>query len=97
VILREYYFWNDRLFFVFEIWSRYNRRIGSDGPSPVRVVSKTEARFYFLNGSLIRWLDGKQENSIGSSDAKEWESELLDTAKEFSDMSQAVVVNPRPM
>jgi hypothetical protein len=96
-ISREYYFWNDRLFFVLEVWSRYNRRIGSEDPSPVRVVDKTEARFYFLNGSLIRWLDGKQENPIMSSDAKQRESELLDTAKEFSDMSEAMIVNPRPL
>jgi hypothetical protein len=88
--LREYYFWDDQLFFVFEVRSHYDKIFG-------RVVSKDEGRFYFSNGRLVRWLDGKQENSIASSDAKQLATELLDTAKEFSDMSQTIVVNPRPM
>ena len=78
------------MFFVFEVRSHYDKNFG-------RVVRKDEGRFYFSNGRLVRWLDGKQENSTASSDAKQRETELLDTAKEFSDMSQAVVVNPRPM
>jgi hypothetical protein len=47
---QEYYFWDDRLFFVFQIESRY------DKPLSGRIVERAEARFYFSDGALIRWL-----------------------------------------
>lgn len=54
--LEEYYFWDGRLFFVLRVESRY------DKPLSGKVKSKSEERFYFANGVLIRWLDsGKRE------------------------------------
>ncbi len=56
----EYYFWDDRLFFVLRVESRY------DKPLSGKVVSKSEERFYFADDALIRWLDpAKKEVSAG--------------------------------
>jgi hypothetical protein len=59
---QEYYFWDDRLFFVFQIESRY------DKPLSGRVVERKEARFYFSDGALIRWLAGMTEIPASSSE-----------------------------
>jgi len=59
--LEEYYLWDDRLFFVLRVESRY------DKPLSGVVKSKTEERFYFADGALIRWLDSaKKEVSAGA-------------------------------
>lgn len=57
----EYYFWDDRLFFVLRVESRY------DEPLSGKVISKSEERFYFADDALIRWLDpAKKEVSAGA-------------------------------
>jgi hypothetical protein len=76
----EYYFWDNRLFFVFRIDSRY------DNPLSGRVIEKAEQRFYFSDGELIRWLAGMKEIPTASSEAEQRGRELLDQATEFSNL-----------
>lgn len=51
--LEEYYFWDDTLVFSFHMDSHYDKPFGS-------VVKKTENRYYFHYGRMIRWLDPKK-------------------------------------
>jgi len=78
----EYYFWDDRLFFVFRIESRYDKRLSG------RVVERAEECFYFSEGALIRWLAGMKEIPAASSEAKQRGRELLDRATEFSNLAK---------
>jgi hypothetical protein len=58
--IEEYYFWNERPIFVLRVESHYNK------PLSGIAKSKTEERFYFADGVLIRWLDpGKKEVPAG--------------------------------
>src|SRR4028119_1917311 len=58
----EYYFWNNRLFFVIRRESRYDKPFGI-------VQSTTENRYYFTGGKLIRWVD-ERKNSISTASPK---------------------------
>jgi hypothetical protein len=72
----EYYFWDDRLFFVLRVESRYDKPFG-------KVVSKKEERFYFADGALIRWLDpAKKEVSVGP-EMQERGGDFLARAKKY--------------
>jgi hypothetical protein len=74
----EYYFWNDQLFFVLRVVSRY------DKPLSGIVKSKSQERFYFADGALIRWLDpGKKEVSAGPA-FQERGREWMERAKKYS-------------
>lgn len=74
----EYYFWDDRLFFVLRVESRY------DKPLSGKVKSKLEERFYFADDVLIRWLDsGKKEMPAGA-ELQQRQRDLLAEAKKFS-------------
>lgn len=76
--LEEYYFWEDRLFFVLRVESRY------DQPLSGVVKNKAEERFYFADETLIRWLDaGKKEVPAGpefKSRGRDW----LGRARKYS-------------
>jgi hypothetical protein len=78
----EYYLWDDRLFFVLRVESRY------DKPLSGRVVERAEERFYLSDGALIRWLAGTKEIPAASSEAKQRGRELLDRATEFSNLAK---------
>jgi hypothetical protein len=72
----EYYFWDSELIFVFRVESHYTE------PMSGVVKNKTEERFYFADGKLIRWLDAaKKEVTSGVS---ERERELLASAKRYA-------------
>jgi hypothetical protein len=49
------------------------------------VKSKTEQRFYFADGKLIRWLNS--DNPELTSEAAQLERELLSSAKKYSDLA----------
>lgn len=76
--VEEYYYWDDKLIFVFSITSSYDR------PGSGKVVRKSEDRCYFLNDRMIRWIDenGKHVAS-GSSEYGEKEKEYLQTSRDF--------------
>jgi hypothetical protein len=77
--LEEYFFWNTELIFVFRVESHYTK------PMSGVVKIKSEERFYFSDGKLIRWLD-PQKKEVTSGISKR-ERELLDGAKKYSVMA----------
>jgi len=78
--LEEYYFWDSELIFIFRVESHYTK------PMSGVVKTKTEDRFYFADGKLIRWLDpAKKEVTSGVS---ERERGLLTSAKKYSTLVQ---------
>jgi len=76
--LEEYYFWNSELIFVFRVESRYTE------PMSGVVKTKTEERFYFAEGKLIRWLDAQKKDLTASAEKANRESELLASAKKYA-------------
>lgn len=82
--LEEYYYSSGKLIFVYARESRYDR------PLSGKVVRATEARFYFQNERLIRWLDedGKQVAS-GSAEYQGKQDEYVETSRKFADAARS--------
>lgn len=78
--LEEYYFVENELIFVLRVDTRYTK------PNSGVVRNKTEQRFYFAGGKLIRWLN--PDNKDVTADPARPERELLADAKKYSDMVQ---------
>lgn len=80
----EYYYWNDKLIFVFRRESNYAR------PLSGKVVSTKENRFYFNNGQMIRWIDenGKQVSS-GDSSYSENQKDYLESSRTFAGLARS--------
>lgn len=76
----EYYFWDNQLIFVLRVESRYTKILSGV------VKSKTEERFYFADGSLIRWLDAQNKDVTASPDKAARERDLLADGKKYSAM-----------
>jgi hypothetical protein len=82
----EYYYWNEKLIFVFRRDHTY------DKPMSGKIVSTRANRFYFSNDRLIRWIDenGKARSS-SDVDFQEKEQELLKTSSTFSKAARSPV------
>ena len=80
----EYYFWDDRLFFVLRVESRY------DKPLSGKVVSKSEERFYFADDALIRWLDPRKKEVPAGPELQQRGRDLLAASKEILGHGQEV-------
>ncbi|HEX8076963.1 MAG TPA: hypothetical protein VF511_04040 [Chthoniobacterales bacterium] len=81
--LEEYYFAeNQQLIFVLRIETRYTN------PMSGIAKSKTEQRFYFAEGKLIRWLNPDNKDVVAERAAAERERELLASAKKYSALVQ---------
>lgn len=78
--LQEYYFWENQLIFVLRVESHYTK------PMSGVVKTKTEERFYFADGSLIRWLDAQNKDVTASAEKSAREGDLLADAKKYSAM-----------
>jgi hypothetical protein len=78
--LEEYYFSANHLIFVLRVESHYTK------PMSGVVKSKTEERFYFADGSLIRWLDAKNKDVTASAEKARREGDLLADAKRYAAM-----------
>jgi len=76
--LEEYYFWDGRLFFVLRVESRY------DKPLSGKVKTKSEERFYFTDGALIRWLDSRKKEVSAGPKLQERERDWLAQARKYS-------------
>ena len=76
--VKEYFFLDDRLFFVFEQEARYNAPMYTEG---YKVESVREQRYYFHEGNLIRWLDGKTE--VPPLKFPERDAEVMDETTHF--------------
>lgn len=74
----EYYFWNDQLFFVLRVVSRY------DKPLSGVVKSKSPERFYFAEGALIRWLDPGEKEVPAGPELQQQERDWQSRAKKYS-------------
>jgi hypothetical protein len=75
--LEEYYFAENQLIFVLRVESRYTK------PMSGVVKNKTEQRFYFADGKLIRWLNPDNKDVSAGAAAGEREHELLVSAKKY--------------
>ena len=79
--LEEYYFWDSELIFVFRVESHYTQ------PMSGVVKTKTEDRFYFADGKLIRWLDADKKPRALDAETEKRGRELLTEAKKYSAMA----------
>jgi hypothetical protein len=78
--LEEYYFWEDQLIFVLRVESHYTK------PMSGVTKEKTEERFYFADGNMIRWLDAQKKDMPASAEKASCERDLLAAAKKYSAM-----------
>lgn len=76
--LMEYYFWENQLVFVLRVESHYTK------PMSGVVKTKTEERFYFADGRLIRWLDAQNKDVTASAEKARREGDLLADAKRYA-------------
>jgi hypothetical protein len=76
--LEEYYFAENQVIFVLRVESRYTK------PMSGVVKNRTEQRFYFADGKLIRWLNPDNRDVTADAAAAERQRELLVSAKKFS-------------
>ena len=82
--VEEYYFWNGQLIFVFRTGNNY------DKPLSGKVVKKTESRFYFKDGKLIKWLDENgKEVALDSTELAGKQADYLKTAKQLAEGAKA--------
>ena len=77
----EYYFWDDRLFFVLRVEWRYDWPFG-------KVVSKKEERFYFADGALIRWLDPRKKEAPPGPEMQQRGRDWLARATKYSALAR---------
>jgi hypothetical protein len=82
--VEEFYYWDERLIFVFRKDFRY------DKPLSGRTVSSQENRFYFDNNRLIRWI-GENGKQIPSTQAEysEKQREYLENSEEFLKLARS--------
>jgi hypothetical protein len=79
--LEEYYFAENEVIFVLRVESRYTK------PMSGVVKNRTEQRFYFADGKLIRWLNPDNKDVTADAAAAERQRELLASAKKYSGMA----------
>lgn len=79
--VEEYYFWNNRLFFVLRAVFTYDQPLGIK--SSGKMKRSSEHRFYFSHGRLVRWQQGRKLMSLASQEAKDYEESTLLMAREF--------------
>jgi hypothetical protein len=73
----EYYFWNNRLFFLLRTESQYDKPFG-------HVVTTKQSRFYFDGGRLIRWVDARNKDvPLTRPDAQQRASRILEDARKL--------------
>jgi|GEM_PF-3558199 len=81
-VQREYYYEANVPFFVFEVTTRYNAPIYLPQFNP-SLSEKSEERYYFLHGKMVRWLHGKKSiKSVDPTFAKK-ERILLEEARKW--------------
>lgn len=83
-LIEEYYFWDNRLFFVFTQDYIYNKPMSMDGS---KVEKKDENRYYFHKDKLIRWLDPNKAK-VNQSKRTEKEKEILQNANKLKEKAK---------
>ena len=77
--IEEYYYWDDRLIFIYRKDSIY------DSPTSGKVARTEENRFYFDNNRLIRWIDENAKQAPSSnSEYQKKEKDYLKLSSEFA-------------
>jgi predicted transcriptional regulator len=87
--LEEYYFWDERLFFVLRVDSHY------DKPLSGVTTRKSEERFYFADDALIRWLDSEKKEVSAGSAFQERGRQYVELTRRFSDLARKEDADPR--
>jgi hypothetical protein len=77
----ELYYSGEQLIFVYRKFNRYDTQIGL--AKPPKVTSVKESRFYFTNGKLIKFLDGKKDVKNTTKYWLDSESEMLQLAEKL--------------
>jgi hypothetical protein len=77
----QYYFWNTELIFVVRAEWHYTK------PMSGVTKSKTEQRFYFADGKLIRWLNPDKKEVTADAAKADREAQVLAGAKKYSRMA----------
>ena len=80
--LEEYYFADNDLIFVLRVETHYTK------PMSGVTKNKTEQRFYFADGKLIRWLNPDNKDVTTDAAKPEHEREFLAAAKKYSDLAR---------
>jgi hypothetical protein len=80
--IEEYYFWNERPIFVLRVESHYNK------PLSGIAKSKTEERFYFADGVLIRWLDPAKKEVPAGPEFQQRGGKCLERAEKYSALAK---------
>ncbi|MDO5986636.1 hypothetical protein Q4Q39_04375 [Flavivirga amylovorans] len=85
-LVSEYYYWNNKLFFVFKTKTVYqNPKWSEDFKESDK--EKIENRFYFENDKLIRWIDqDKNQIDLNKEEAKNTEKETLSDSQLYRDL-----------
>lgn len=76
-----YYDEGDRPFFVFRRETSYDKPFGN-------VASEREHRFYFREGRMIRWLDGKREVPTHDARYAERQQEILELSRTLAEIAR---------
>lgn len=82
----EYSFWSGHLFFVLQTTRHYKQPLGAHVlPGPEGAVAHVEqSRYYFQNGRLMRWLEGRQPQTVNSPAARIEAQRLRQEVQEFT-------------
>ena len=85
---QEFFFWDGKLFFVFAVDERLTRgaRSASDTTRMWKVAHRTEDRFYFAGGAIIRWVDsaGRIHPGHRAGRCARWGEGLLENARRYA-------------
>ncbi len=85
-LISEYYYWNDKIFFVFKTKINYSKAKWSDHFNESD-AKKIESRFYFQNNKLIKWLDHqKAQIDLNSAETKKKEQEILSDSQLYKNL-----------
>ncbi len=79
----ELYYNGEELIFVYRKINSYDTQIGLE--KPVKVVSVKESRFYFINGELIKFLNGKVNVKNTTKFWYDTKSEITELSKKLKD------------
>jgi hypothetical protein len=77
----ELYYSGEELIFVYRKFKRYDTQIGMKPPP--KVVSVKESRFYFSNGKVIKFLNGKKDVKNTTKFWLDSESEIVEMEKKL--------------
>lgn len=87
----EYYFWQGRLFFILRTSEKYDVPIGAS-PTPGKVNSRMQERWYFKNGKLWRWIKSDGKTVESGAEFRNQNDNYLSLAREF--LAGARATNP---